>query len=112
MGFIKDLCVRRIILKYDNELSTKSLEHAVIQACAGLEVIPQGPLEGDNMANGRVNMAVREVRNDSVDLFELPLHKTQACASQMAVRYSVGFPFCSASHEQIENWFKIEKRAN
>ena len=32
----------------------------MIQACAGLEVIPQGPPEGDHMANGRVEMAVRE----------------------------------------------------
>ena len=28
----------------------------------GVEVIPQGPLEGDHMANGRVEMAVREVK--------------------------------------------------
>ena len=30
----------------------------VIQACAGVEVIPEGPLEGDHMANGREEMAV------------------------------------------------------
>ena len=31
----------------------------VIPACAGVvEVIPEGPLEGDHMANGREEMAV------------------------------------------------------
>ena len=34
----------------------------MIQACVGVEVIPQGPLEGDHMANGRVEMAVGEVK--------------------------------------------------
>ena len=34
----------------------------MIQACAGAEAITQGPLEGDHMANGRVEMAVREVK--------------------------------------------------
>ena len=56
--FIKDLGCRRIILKCDSEPSTRSLQDAVIQACAGVEVIPQGPLEGDQMANGRVEIAV------------------------------------------------------
>ena len=46
LGFIKDLFFRRIILKCDNESCTK--------ACVGVEVIPQGPREGDHMANGRV----------------------------------------------------------
>ena len=61
VGFIKDLGFRRIILKCDDEPSTKALQDAVIQACAGVEVIPQGP-RGDRMANGRVEMAVREVK--------------------------------------------------
>ena len=34
----------------------------MIHACVGVEVIPQGPLEGDHMANGRVEMVVREVK--------------------------------------------------
>ena len=58
--FIKDLGCHRIILKCDNEPSTKSLQDAVVQACVGVEVIPQGPLEGDHMANGYVEMVVRE----------------------------------------------------
>ena len=62
VGFIEDLGFRRIILKCDNEPSTKSLQDAVIHACVGVEVIPQGPPEGDHMANGRVEMAVREVK--------------------------------------------------
>ena len=43
VGFIKDLGFRRIILKCDDEPSTKALHDAVIHACVGVEVIPQGP---------------------------------------------------------------------
>ena len=60
--FIKDLGTRRIILKCDNEPSSKAVQDAVIQACVGVEVIPQGSLGSDHMANGRVEMAVREVK--------------------------------------------------
>ena len=49
-------------MKCDNELSTKALQDAVIHACVGAEVIPQGPPEGDHMSNVRVEMAVREVK--------------------------------------------------
>ena len=35
-GFIRSLYLRRIILKCDKEASTKSLQDAVIQACAGV----------------------------------------------------------------------------
>ena len=59
---MKDLGFRRIILKCDNEPSTKALQDAVFHACVGVEVIPQGPPEGDHMANGRVEMAVKEVK--------------------------------------------------
>ena len=62
VGFIKDLGFRRIILKCDDEPSTKALQDAVIHACVGVEVIPQGPLEGDHMANGSVEMTVREMK--------------------------------------------------
>ena len=62
VGFIEGLGFRRVILKCDNETSTKALQDAVIHACVGVEVIPQGPLEADHMANGRVEMAVREVK--------------------------------------------------
>ena len=47
-GFIKDLCFRRIILKCYDQPSTKALQDAVIHACVGVEVIRQGPLEGDH----------------------------------------------------------------
>ena len=47
VGFIKDLGFRRIILKCDTEQSTKALQDAVIHACVGVEVIPQGPPEVD-----------------------------------------------------------------
>ena len=62
VGFIKDLGFRRIILKCDNEPSAKALQDAVIHACLGVEVIPQGALEGDHMANDRVEMTEREVK--------------------------------------------------
>ena len=78
-------------MKCENEPSTKALQDAVIRACVGLEVVPQQPLEGDHMANGRVEMAVREVRNDNAELSEFPLSTTQLCVSQMTVRYSVSF---------------------
>ena len=55
----KILVLGRIILTCDNERSTKSIQFAMIQACVGVDVI--APLEGDHMANGRVEMAVREV---------------------------------------------------
>ena len=42
VGSIQDLGFRRIILKCDNEPSTKALQDAVIHACVGVEVIPQG----------------------------------------------------------------------
>ena len=34
----------------------------MIQDCVRVEAIPQGPLGVDHMANGRVEMAVREVK--------------------------------------------------
>ena len=49
-------------MKCDGEPSSKALQVAVIHACVGVEVIPQGPPEGDHMANGRVEMAVSEVK--------------------------------------------------
>ena len=55
VGFLRDLGFRRIILKCDNQPSTKALQDAVIHACVEVEVILQGPLEG------RVAMAVGEV---------------------------------------------------
>ena len=60
VGFIKDLGFRRTILKCDNEQSTKALQDAVIHACVGVEGSPQGLREGDHMANGRMEMAVRQ----------------------------------------------------
>ena len=38
----------------------KSRRVAVIQACAGVDVIPQGQFKGDHIANGCVETAVRE----------------------------------------------------
>ena len=44
-------------MKCGNEPSKKSLQDAVIRACARVDVIPQS----EHMANGPVEMAVREV---------------------------------------------------
>ena len=75
VGFIKDLGFRRIILKCDNEPSTKALQDAVIHASVGVEVIPQGPFESDRMANGRGEMAVRGVKRQCRTLrFSAELH--------------------------------------
>ena len=49
------------MLKCDSEPSTKSLHDAVMQACAGVEVVPQRPPEGDHMANG-AEITVRDVK--------------------------------------------------
>ena len=57
----KILVFAESFLKSDNEPSTKSLEDALIPPCAGVEVIPQGSLEDDHRANGRVGMAAGEV---------------------------------------------------
>ena len=50
------------------EPSTKALQDAVIHACVRVEVIPQGPPDGDHIANGRVEMAVREVKRQCATL--------------------------------------------
>ena len=42
VGFTKDRGFRRIVLICDNEKRTKALQDAVIHACVGVEVIPQG----------------------------------------------------------------------
>ena len=79
-----------IILKCDNEPSTKSLQDLVIQACARVEVIPQGPPEGDHMAKSRRNGCERcekTLRNSP----NFERNKTRVNASQMAVRSSIGF---------------------
>ena len=62
-------------MKCDNEPSTKSLQDSVIQACAGVEVIPQGPPEGDHMANGRVEMACE--RSEATMQDTLDFRRTQ-----------------------------------
>ena len=89
VGFIKDLGFRRVILKCDNEPSTKANQDAVIHACVGVEVIPQGPPEGDHMANGCVEMGVREVKRQCGTLRTSGV--TLVYVSLMTVRCSVGF---------------------
>ena len=82
VGFIKDLGFRRIILKCDNEPSTKAFQGAGIHACVGVEVIPQVPPKGgDHMAKGRVEMAVREVKRQCGTLRISAEQNTSVCIS-------------------------------
>ena len=79
-------------MKCGNEPSTNARQDAVIHACAGVEVIRQGPPEGDRMANGRVEMAVREVGRQCGTLrISAEQNTSVRCVSQMTVHYSVGF---------------------
>ena len=51
-------------------------------------MIPQGALEDDHMANGHVEMAVREVKRQCKTLRISAEHDAGV---RIAVRYSVGF---------------------
>ena len=88
LNLSKILVFSSIILKCDIEPSTKPLQDAMIQACAGVEVIPQGPPEGDHMANGRVDNGCTRSETTMQDTPGFPLNITQACASLTTVRYS------------------------
>ena len=99
----KDLRFHRIILKCDNEPSTKTLQDAVIQACGRVEEIPQGPPEGDLMANGRVEMAVREVKRQCRTLRITAEQNTGMCIADDSSVIQWASSFCIASHEQNES---------
>ena len=106
VGFINDLFFRRIILKCDNEPSTKALQDMVIHACVGVEVIPQRPPEGDHMANGCVEMAVREVKRQCRTLRISAGHNT-------SVRIAEDSPLLSwlpRFAAQVMNKMRIGKR--
>ena len=45
-----------------NDPSSKALQDAVTHACVGVKVISKGPLEGNHMSTGRMEIAVREVK--------------------------------------------------
>ena len=103
VGFIQDMGFRRIVLHCDNAPSTKSLQDVVIQACAGVEVVPQGPPEGDHVANGRVKMAEREDKRQCRTL-------RISAERQTSVRIAhdsrlLSSPTC---HEQNESWQRCE----
>ena len=104
-GFIKDLGFRRIILKCDNEPSTKALQDAVIHACMGVEVISQGPPEGDHMANGRVEMAVRDVKRQCRTLRISAEHNTGVRITDDSP--SLGWLLCVAA--RVMNKMRIGK---
>ena len=48
----------------------------MILACVGVEVIPQGPPEGEHMANGRVEMVDTEVERQCRSLRISAEHNT------------------------------------
>ena len=69
-----------------------------------MRVILQGPHEGDHMANGRVGMAVQGVKRQQCRTLRISLDDTPI----LSWRHR----FCSATHEQHENWCGWKKRAN
>ena len=64
-------------------------------------MIPQVPPEGDHMADGRVEMAVREVKRQCRTLRISAEHNTSVRIEDDS---PLRFSFCSASHEQHEKW--------
>ena len=90
-------------MKCDEEPSTEVLHDAVIHACIGVEVIPQGPPEGDHMANSRVEMAVREVKRQCRLLRISSEQNTSVRIADDSPCVSWLPRFCSASNEQDEN---------
>ena len=90
-------------MKCDNEPSTKAVQDAVIHACVGVEVIPQGPPEGHHMANGCVDMAVREVQRQCRTLRISAEHNTGCAHRRRQSVIQLASSFCSAGHEQNED---------
>ena len=110
VSFIKDLGFRRIILKCDNEPCTTSLQDKVVQACAAIEVIPQGPHEGESHGQRSCEHVCARSGKTMQNSSFYQMNKTQACASQMTVRHSS--TFCTSSHEQDESWKGWKKQAH
>ena len=96
-----------IILKCDNEPSTIALIDAVMHACVGVEVIPHGPPDGDHMAIGRVEMAVRELKRQCRTLRISLEHHTGVRIEDDSPLLSWLLRFCSASQmgdDPIGTW--------
>ena len=103
VGFIKDLGFRRIIVKCVDESSTKALQNDVFHACVGVEVIPQGPLEGV-VCDTHTCFVLRKFEEfyTIVSLLSHPFpHDRWLCGRFIT---QLGSSFCSASHEQDDNW--------
>ena len=66
-------------------------------------MIPQGPPEGDHMANGRVALAEREVKRQCRTLRISVEQNTSARMADDSPLLSWLHPFCSPRHEQREN---------
>ena len=84
VGFIKDL-----------EPSTTALQDS---ACAGVEVIPQGPPDGDHMGS-RVEMTVIEVKRQCRTLRISAEPNTGVRIGDDSPLLSWPSSFCSASHD-------------
>ena len=81
----------------------KHFKTLAIHACVGVEVIPQGPLEGDHMANGRFELAVREVKRQCRTLRISTEHKTCVRIADDSPLLIWLLRLCSASNEQNED---------
>ena len=83
----------------------KSLQDAVMQACVGVEVVPQGPPEGDHMANGRVDMGVRAVKRQCRTPCISAEKNTSACIADDSPPFSWLLLFAA----QVMNIMRIGK---
>ena len=108
----KILVFRRIFPKCDTKPSTKSLQDPVIQSCAGVEVIPKSPLEGDFLVNCRVELAAREVKRHC----RTPWISAEQNTSVRIAHGSPLLSWFSCSAAQVMNNMRIgkdqKKRAN
>ena len=96
----------------DNEPSTKSLQDSAIRSLAGVEVIPQGPPEGDHKANGREEMAVREVKRQCRTLRISAVQNTGVRIADDSPLLSWLPRLRSARHEQNAKWHRREDERN
>ena len=99
----KILVFAESLLKCNNEPSAEALQDAVIHARVGVEVISQGPPEGDHMANGRVEMAVREVKRQCRSLRISAEQNTSVRIADDSPLLFLASSFCRARHEHNED---------
>ena len=102
VGFIKDLVFCKFFFEMRlYEPSTEALHDAVIHACLGVEVIPQGPFQGDHMGHGRVEMPERSEKQCRTLRISAEQNTSVRISDDSLFSHSAS-SFCSASHEQNE----------